>query len=176
MFEVKKIREDFPMLNYRDSAGNRLVYFDNSATSLKPQCVIDAESYYYTSINSNIHRGDYELSFRADQAYDSSREKVARFINADPREVAFTSGTTASLNMIAQGLTHLLEKGDVILLSLAEHASNALPWFRAARQKGAEVKMIPLEKDGRLTVEGFRSVFSDRVKIVSLAQVTNVLA
>ena len=175
MFDVEKIRKDFPMLEYRDSQGNRLVYFDNGATSLKPQAVIDGSSYYYSSINANIHRGDYELSFRADQAYDNTRKKVAEFINCRPEEVIYTSGTTASLNTVASGMKHLLGKGDVILLSLAEHASNALPWFRIARETGAEVRMIPLEGRGRLTVENFRKVINDRVKIVSLAQVTNVL-
>ncbi|MBR0386143.1 MAG: cysteine desulfurase [Erysipelotrichaceae bacterium] len=175
MLDVEKIRKDFPMLSYRDSSGRQLIYFDNGATTFKPQPVIDAENFYYTNINSNIHRGDYELSFRADSAYDEVRKKVAGFINCRPEEVIFTSGTTDSLNMAAYGLKHMLQPGDVILLSLHEHASNSLPWFRIARKTGARVEMIPLDESGRITADNVRKVMTDRVRIVSLAQVTNVM-
>ena len=175
MFKVNEVREDFPMLSYHDSQGRKLIYLDNGATTFKPQTVIDAEMGYYTSFNANIHRGDYDLSLQADQAYDQARKTIARFINCQPEEVIFTSGTTESLNMAAYGLKKMLGEGDVILSTLAEHASNILPWFRLAEQTGARVEFIELDEEGRLTVDNFRKALHDRVKIVAIAQITNVL-
>ena len=175
MFEVNKVRQDFPMLSYHDSKGNKQIYLDNGATTFKPQAVIDAEMAYYTSFNANIHRGDYDLSLQADQAYDQARKTIARFINCQSDEVIFTSGTTESLNMAAYGLRKLLHEGDVILSTLAEHASNILPWFRLAEQTGARVEFIELDEEGRLTVDNFRKALHDRVRIVAIAQITNVL-
>ena len=175
MFKVNEVREDFPMLSYHDSQGRKLIYLDNGATTFKPQPVIDAEMGYYTSFNANIHRGDYDLSLQADQAYDQARKTIARFINCQPEEVIFTSGTTESLNMAAYGLKKMLGEGDVILSTLAEHASNILPWFRLAEQTGARVEFIELDEEGRLTVDNFRKALHDRVKIVAIAQITNVL-
>ena len=175
MFKVNEVREDFPMLSYHDSQGRKLIYLDNGATTFKPQTVIDAEMGYYTSFNANIHRGDYDLSLQADQAYDQARKTIARFINCQPEEVIFTSGTTESLNIAAYGLKKMLGEGDVILSTLAEHASNILPWFRLAEQTGARVEFIELDEEGRLTVDNFRKALHDRVKIVAIAQITNVL-
>nr|MCR5067369.1 aminotransferase class V-fold PLP-dependent enzyme [Erysipelotrichaceae bacterium] len=175
MFELEKIRHDFPMLQRKSAQGNTLIYFDNSATAFKPQSVIDAERAYYTDFSANIHRGDYEISYLADTAYDKARQTLAHFINADADEVIFTSGTTQGLNMAAYGLEKLIGEGDVILSTLAEHASNILPWFRLAEKTGARVEFIPLEKDGSLTVENFKKALHERVKIVAIAQVTNVL-
>ena len=175
MFEVSKIRRDFPMLWDESGRERQLVYFDNSATSFKPQQVIDAEMAYYTRFSANIHRGDYALSYEADQAYDHARAAMARFINAREEEVIFTSGTTQGLNMAAYGLKGMLREGDVILSTLAEHASNILPWFRLAEQTGARVEFIPLDESGRLTVDNFRKALHERVRIVAVAQVTNVL-
>lgn len=175
MFKVNEVREDFPMLSYHDSQGRKLIYLDNGATTFKPQTVIDAAMGYYTSFNANIHRGDYDLSLQADQAYDQARKTIARFINCQPEEVIFTSGTTESLNMAAYGLKKMLGEGDVILSTLAEHASNILPWFRLAEQTGAGVEFIELDEEGRLTVDNFRKALHDRVKIVAIAQITNVL-
>ncbi|MBQ6653907.1 MAG: cysteine desulfurase [Erysipelotrichaceae bacterium] len=171
MFDVSKIRNDFPMLRRE----KELIYLDNSATAFKPQSVIDAEKAYYTDFSANIHRGDYELSYRADQAYDGARKTLADFIHADTDEIIFTSGTTQGLNMAAYGLEKLIGEGDVILSTLAEHASNILPWFRLAERTGARVEFIPLEKDGHLSVENFRRALHERVRIVAVAQVTNVL-
>ena len=175
MFKVNEVREDFPMLSYHDSQGRKLIYLDNGATTFKPQTVIDAEMGYYTSFNANIHRGDYDLSLQADEAYDQARKTIARFINCQPEEVIFTSGTTESLNIAAYGLKKMLGEGDVILSTLAEHASNILPWFRLAEQTGARVEFIELDEEGRLTVDNFRKALHDRVKIVAIAQITNVL-
>lgn len=175
MFDVSRIRQDFPMLLDESGRERELVYFDNSATSFKPREVIEAEMAYYTRFSANIHRGDYALSYEADQAYDSARETMARFINADDREIVFTSGTTQGLNMAAYGLKSMLKQGDVILSTLAEHASNILPWFRLAEQTGAKVEFIPLDEQGRLTVENFKKALHERVRIVAIAQVTNVL-
>ena len=121
-------RYDFPMLE------NNIIYFDNGATTFKPKCVIDAITDYYKNYSANAHRGDYTISYKVDVAYENSRKKIADFINADFDEVVFTSGTTESLNMIAEGFfKYLLEPGDEILITKSEHASNVLPWFRLAK-------------------------------------------
>lgn len=176
MFDVNKIRSDFPMLSrHKTMQGHPLVYLDNAATTFKPFCVIEAGDLYYSECSVNSHRGDYDLAHEVDVKYEEARQTVARFINAEPREVAFTSGTSMSINMIAYGLAGKLEAGDEILLSEAEHASNVLPWFTVAERTGAIIKYIPLSRDGRLTPESLASVISKRTKVVSLAQVTNVL-
>jgi len=176
MFDVNKIRKDFPMLNNKLNHGKPLIYFDNAATSFKPYSVIEAENQYYFNENANSHRGDYDLAFKVDSKVGEVRKKVASFINAKEEEIVFTSGTSMSLNMIAFGFGFkFLKKGDEILLSEAEHASNVLPWFKVSELTGAVIKYIPLTKEGRLTIENLRSVINEHTKVVSLAQVTNVL-
>ncbi len=172
--DINKIREEFPMLK-QIMSGVPIVYFDNGATTFKPQCVIDSVVNSYSSLTSNIHRGDYELAYKVDKAYDDARKSVAKFINSEVNEVVFTSGDTASLNLVAYGYgaTHL-KKGDVILSTLYEHASSILPWFRVAEQTGATIKYIPLDSEGRVTIENFKSVMDENVKIVCLAEVSNV--
>ena len=175
-YDVNKIREDFPMFkNYPTMQGKKLVYFDNAATTFKPYQVIQAQDEYYLNFTANSHRGDYDLAHLVDVKYDEAREEVAKFINANKGEVVFTSGASMSLNLAAFGLMDFLKQGDEILIPEAEHASNILPWFHIAHVKKCNVRYIPLSKDGHLTIENFEKSLTPRTKIVSLAQVTNVL-
>ena len=163
-------RNDFPMLS------QDIIYFDNGATTLKPKCVIDAMNDYYTNYSANAHRGDYDISYKVDVAYETARKKVAEFINAEREEVVFTSGATESLNMIASGFFgHLLEPGDEVLITLSEHASNVLPWFRLAKTNGVIVKYIELDEHHEVTMESLMATFTNRTKVVSLAHATNVV-
>lgn len=175
MINVEEIRRDFPMLK-QTMQGKPLIYLDNAATTFKPQCVIDAVTNYYTKFNANCHRGDYDLSHDVDVAYEGVRSKVGKFINCLDKEVVFTSGASASLNIVANGVGQWLKEGDEILLNEAEHASNILPWFMVAQATGAVIKYIPLTKEGRLTVENLKNTITNKTKVVSLAHVTNVLA
>ena len=176
MIDTEQVRKDFPMYRNGGMYGNRpLHYLDNAATTFKPRQVIEASDRYYTDICANTKRGDYALAHDADVAYDESRETVARFINADPEEVVFTSGDTMGLNFVAYGLMPGLKKGDEIVLSWEEHASNALPWFRVAQITGASIKYVPLTEDGRITPENLKSVVNENTKVVALASISNVL-
>ncbi|MBV1710161.1 MAG: cysteine desulfurase [Erysipelothrix sp.] len=176
MFDVNKIRQDYPMLNGRSMQGKPLVYFDNAATTFKPQVVIDTVVKYYTEQSANVHRGDYDLSYQVSEAYESAREAVARFINAQPREIVFTSGASAALNLVAYGWGQkYLKEGDVILSTEAEHASNILPWFKAAEVTKAIFEYIPLADNGEITLENFKAAMHSKVKVVTLANITNVL-
>jgi cysteine desulfurase / selenocysteine lyase len=176
MFDVIKIRQDFPMLNGRTMQGKPLIYFDNAATTFKPQVVIDAVVKYYTEQTANVHRGDYDLSYQISESYESARETVARFINAQPREIVFTSGASAALNLVAYGWGQkFLKPGDVILSTEAEHASNILPWFKTAEVTDAIFEYIPLAENGELTLENFKAAMHSKVKVVTLANITNVL-
>lgn len=176
MIDTEQVRKDFPMYRNGGMYGDRpLHYLDNAATTFKPRHVIEASDRYYTDICANTKRGDYALAHDADVAYDESRETVARFINADPEEVVFTSGDTMGLNFVAYGLMPGLKKGDEIVLSWEEHASNALPWFRVAQITGASIKYVPLTEDGRITPENLKSVVNENTKVVALASISNVL-
>ncbi len=176
MIDTEQVRKDFPMYRNGGMYGDRpLHYLDNAATTFKPRQVIEASDRYYTDICANTKRGDYALAHDADVAYDESRETVARFINADPEEVVFTSGDTMGLNFVAYGLIPGLKKGDEIVLSWEEHASNALPWFRVAQITGASIKYVPLTEDGRITPENLKSVVNENTKVVALASISNVL-
>lgn len=175
--DVKEIRKSFPMYaNGIKMQGQPLVWLDNASTTFKPYPVIEAVDRYYNFETANSHRGDYDLCYQMDVEVANARKAVAKFINAKPEEIVFTAGTTASLNLIAHGyaLTHLKE-GDEIILSEAEHASNLLPWFKVAKQTGAVIKFMPLEKDGRMSVQSLENTFTSRTKLVSLAHVGNVL-
>ncbi|MBM6842121.1 SufS family cysteine desulfurase [[Clostridium] spiroforme] len=176
MIDVNEIRKDFPMLNGKTMHGQPLVYLDNGATTLKPQCVIDAVCDYLTHYSGNAHRGDYDLSHEVDVRYEHVRDLVAKFINCDRKEVVYTYGCSDSLNMVAfgYGMTHL-QQGDEILLTLAEHASNTLPWFEVCEAKGCEVKYIDLDEEGKVTIENVKKAISDKTKIISIAQITNVI-
>ncbi len=176
MFDVNKVRQDFPMLQAKMMQQHPLIYLDNAATTLKPQAVIDAVVDYYCNYSVNINRGDYELSYMLSDKYEAVRAKVANFIGCETKEVVFTSGASASLNLIAHGYGRKnLRKGDIILSSEAEHASNILPWFKVAEETGATIDYIPLTAHGQLTFESFKQKMNAQVKVVVLAQVTNVL-
>ncbi|MBR1679307.1 MAG: cysteine desulfurase [Bacilli bacterium] len=164
-------QEDFPMLR------QEYIYFDNGATTLKPQCVIDKIKDYYENYSANAHRGDYDFSYKVDQAYENAREIVRNFIHAKKREeIVFTSGTTQSLNMIAFGFfAPLLEPGDEVLITQSEHASNVLPWFILEQKKGIVVKYISLDEDHYVTLENVKKSITPKTKVISIAGVTNVI-
>lgn len=178
MLDVEKIRQDFPMLrNKVQMHGHPLIYIDNGATTLKPQVVADAVYEYLTEYSGNAHRGDYDLSHRVDEAYSDAREDVRRFINAKRvEEVVFTAGSTDALNLVAYGYgsTHL-KAGDEIITTVAEHASNTLPWFDVCEMTGAKMRFVDLDEEGRLTLENVKKVVTDKTKVISIAIVTNVL-
>ena len=177
MLNVNEIRKDFPMLNGITMQGKPLIYFDNGATTLKPKCVIDAVCEYLSSYTANAHRGDYDLSHIVDEKYEESRVIIKDFIGASKKEeVVFTSGTTDSLNMIAYGWAlNYLHEGDEILITVAEHASNTLPWFDVAKQVGATVKYIDLDEVGKVTLDNVKKAINENTKLISIAEVTNVL-
>ena len=176
MRDINEIRKDFPMLQNKTMSGYPLVYLDNAATTFKPQCVIDTVVDYYTNNTCNTHRGDYELSVMVSDAYENTRVSVAKLINCKPKEVVFTSGASAALNLVAYGYGRKhLKNGDVILSTEAEHASNILPWFKVAEETGATIEYIPLTEEGKLTIENFKKALHENVKVVTFASVTNVM-
>ena len=176
MYDVYKIRKQFPMLTNDIKMQNKpLTFLDNCSTTFKPQCVIDAMNEYYTEYTSNSHRGDYDLSVNADTKIEEARKEVASLVNSEVNEVVFTTGATGALNLVAYGYgLKYLKKGDEIILSVAEHASNVLPWFRIAELTGAVIKYVEIV-NGRILAENLRKVISNKTKIVSLAHVGNVL-
>ena len=174
MIDYQKCLKDFPILN-KTMQNHRLVYLDNAATTFKPTAVLDSIKDYYENYCANTHRGDYDIAHTADVKYDEARQIVADFIGADKSEVVFTAGASMSLNMIAYGYAKFLQSGDEILITEAEHASNVLPWFTIAKEKGCIVRYIPLTKEGRLTIENVKKAMTDKVKVIAVAQVTNVL-
>ena len=163
-------REDFPMLN------QDIIYLDNGATTFKPQCVIDKMNEYYEKYSANAHRGDYSISYKVDVEYENARKTVAEFIGADTDEIVFTSGDTASLNYIATGFfDNLLEEGDEIIITNAEHASNVLPWFRLANKHDLKINYIPLDSNLHVTVENLKTVVTPKTKVIAIAEITNVV-
>lgn len=163
-------REDFPMLN------QDIIYLDNGATTFKPQCVIDKMNEYYEKYSANAHRGDYSISYKVDVEYEYARKTVAKFIGADTDEIVFTSGDTASLNYIATGFfDNLLEPGDEIIITNAEHASNVLPWFRLANKHDLKINYIPLDSNLHVTVENLKTVVTPKTKVIAIAEITNVV-
>lgn len=164
-------REDFPALD------DKLIYFDNSATSLKPKCVIDKMVEYYSKYTSNIHRGDYDNAMRTNKEYDETREVVKNFINAKSSdEIVFTSGTTDSMNTIVFGyFKNVLNKEDEVLITKSEHASNVLPWFVLEKMGKCTVKYIPLDENYEVTLENVKSSITKNTKVISIAHVSNVI-
>ena len=164
-------REDFPALS------DKLIYFDNSATSLKPKCVIDKMVEYYSKYTSNIHRGDYDNAMRTNKEYDETREVVKNFINAKSSdEIVFTSGTTDSMNTIVFGyFKNILNKDDEVLITKSEHASNVLPWFVLEKMGKCTVKYIPLDENYEVTLENVKSSITKNTKVISIAHVSNVI-
>ena len=176
MYDVYEIRKQFPMLTSEIKMQKKpLVFLDNCSTTFKPQCVIDAMDDYYNKFNGNSHRGDYDLSYKVDTMVEEARKEVATFVNCEPKEVVFTYGATSALNLVAYGYgLKFLKKGDEIVLSVAEHASNVLPWFRIAELTGAVIKYVPLE-NGKILAKNLIKIVNEKTKIVSLAHVGNVL-
>ncbi len=175
MFDVNKIRKDFPILNRKVNAKD-LVYFDNAATAQKPQAVIDAIAGYYSNYNANIHRGVHTLSQEATNAYEESRIKIQKHFNAAKNyEIIFTAGTTHSINLVASGFTSLLKKGDEIIVSTLEHHSNIVPWQMLCERTGAVLKVIPISLRGELIMEEYEKLLSERTKLVFVNHVSNTL-
>ena len=175
MFNIQKIRAEFPILS-RQVNGKPLVYFDNGATSQKPQVVIDAIATYYSEINANIHRGVHTLSQLATDAYEASRTKIQNHINAQfSHEVLFTSGTTHSVNLVANGFASILKAGDEVVVSALEHHSNIVPWQMLCEKTGAVLKVIPMNEKGELVMAVFDQLLSDKTKIVTVNHISNAL-
>lgn len=175
-FDVNAIRRDFPILQERVN-GRQLVWFDNAATTQKPQSVIDRVSYFYEHENSNIHRAAHELAARATDAYEGARQRVKDFINApDVNEVIFVRGTTEAINLVAKswGAQHIGE-GDEIIVSHLEHHANIVPWQQLAAAKGAKLRVIPVDDSGQVLLDEYQKLLNDRTKIVSVTQVSNAL-
>ncbi|MGJ7511233.1 family 2A encapsulin nanocompartment cargo protein cysteine desulfurase [Variovorax sp. GT1P44] len=175
-FDVNAVRRDFPVLQERVN-GRQLVWFDNAATTHKPQSVIDRISYFYEHENSNIHRAAHELAARATDAYEGARERVRKFINApDVNEVIFVRGTTEAINLVAKswGGQHVGE-GDEIIVSHLEHHANIVPWQQLASAKGARLRVIPVDDSGQVLLDEYRKLLNDRTKIVAVTQVSNAL-
>jgi cysteine desulfurase / selenocysteine lyase len=175
-FNVELIRKDFPILDTQIH-GKHLCYFDNAATTQKPQSVIDAIDNYYKTLNSNIHRGVHTLSEAATAAYEQSRVKIQKFLNAaSEKEIIFTSGTTASINMVAQTFGRQnIGEGDEIVISHMEHHSNIVPWQLLAKEKKALLKVIPISDAGELDIDAYKKLVTNRTKIVSVVYVSNSL-
>ncbi|MBN09333.1 MAG: cysteine desulfurase CsdA [Flavobacteriaceae bacterium] len=175
MINIQKIRADFPILNQKIN-GKELIYFDNAATSQTPQIVIDKISNYYLGYNSNIHRGVHFLSQKATEAYENARKTIQLHFNASrPYEIIFTSGATHSINIIALGYTKILKKGDEIIISEMEHHSNIVPWQMLCERTGAILKIAPINEDGVLVLDKFKSMCSKKTKLVVITHVSNAL-
>ncbi|WP_233101584.1 family 2A encapsulin nanocompartment cargo protein cysteine desulfurase [Variovorax sp. IB41] len=175
-FDVHAVRRDFPILQERVN-GKQLVWFDNAATTHKPQSVIDRIAYFYAHENSNIHRAAHELAARATDAYEGARERVRKFINApEVEEVIFVRGTTEAINLVAKswGGQHVGE-GDEIIVSNLEHHANIVPWQQLAAAKGAKLRVIPVDDSGQVLLDEYRKLLNDRTKIVAVTQVSNAL-
>ena len=176
VFDVDKIRKDFPILS-TEVYGQPLVYLDNAATTQKPQCVLDTMEQYYKGINSNIHRGVHFLSEKATTAYEESRAKVKDFLNANStNEIIFVRGTTEAINLVASSYGNtFIKKNDEIIISTMEHHSNIVPWQLLCQRTGAKLKIIPINDKGELILEEFEKLFNDRTKFVSVVHVSNSL-
>lgn len=172
-----KLRNDFPILNQTLNHDKPLVYLDNAATTQKPNSVIKAISDYYELYNSNVHRGTHQLSERATEAYESSRDAVAKHLNAaSSQEIIFVRGVTEGINLLAQSLSEAyLNAGDEVIISALEHHSNIVPWQWACERKGASLKIIPINERGELKMDVFESLLSDKTKIVSVNHISNAL-
>ncbi len=176
MYDVNKIREDFPILS-RTVYGKPLVYLDNGATTQKPRCVVDAMVEEYYSVNANVHRGVHFLSQQATNLHEASRETVRRFINAgSTNEIVFTRGTTESINLVASSFVESqMKEGDEVIVSVMEHHSNIVSWQLQAMRKGIVLKVIPMNDRGELLLDEYEKLFSPRTRLVSVAHVSNVL-
>ncbi len=176
MYDIQKIREDFPILS-RTVYGKPLIYLDNGATTQKPKCVVDAIVDEYYSVNANVHRGVHFLSQQATNLHEASRETVRKFINAHSiSEIIFTRGTTESINLVASSFTDaFMKEGDEVIVSVMEHHSNIVSWQIQALRKGIVLKVIPMNDRGELLIDEYEKLFTPRTKLVSVAHVSNVL-
>lgn len=176
MFDVTKIREDFPILS-RKVYDRPLVYLDNGATTQKPLCVLDAMREEYLNVNANVHRGVHYLSQQATDLHEQAREKVRKFINAGSvNEIIFTRGTTESLNLVVSSFCDgFMSEGDEVIVSVMEHHSNIVPWQFQAARKGISLRVIPMNDKGELLLDEYEKLFTERTKIVSVTHVSNVL-
>ena len=176
MYDIKKIRKDFPILD-RDIYNHKLVYLDNAATTQKPKQVVEAMTEEYYNVNANVHRGVHYLSQKATDLHEEAREKVRGFINAkSTREIIFTRGTTESMNLIASSFCEeFMKEGDEVIVSVMEHHSNIVPWQLQAARKGISLRVVPIDDKGEIIIEEYKKIFNEKTKIVSIAHVSNVL-
>ena len=174
-FDVEAIRKDFPILN-REVNGKPLIYFDNAATSQTPQQVIDVIVNYYSNYNANIHRGVHALSQEATDAYELARLKIQKHFNAaHSHEIIYTSGTTHGINIVANGFSSFLQKGDEVIVSALEHHSNIVPWQMLCERTEAELKVIPMNTDGDLVLRDFDALLNENTKLVFVNHISNAL-
>lgn len=174
-FNITSIREDFPILNSKVN-GKKLIYFDNAATTQTPKVVIDAIVSYYSTLNANIHRGVHSLSQKATEAYEGARKKIQKHLNAkNSSEIIFTSGSTHSINLVANGFIDLLKSGDEIIVSHLEHHSNIVPWQMLCEKTGAIMKVIPMNQEGELIFSEYEKLLSNKTKVVFVNHVSNAL-
>ena len=176
MYNIDKVREDFPILQ-REVYGKPLVYLDNGATTQKPLCVLDAMRDEYLNVNANVHRGVHFLSQQATDLHEAAREKVRQFVNASKtEEIIFTRGTTEAINLVASSFCDaFMHEGDEVIISAMEHHSNIVPWQLQAAKKGIAIRVIPMSDDGVLSLDEFGKLFTKNTKIVSVTHVSNVL-
>jgi cysteine desulfurase / selenocysteine lyase len=176
MLDVERIRKDFPILS-RKVYDKPLVYFDNSATTQKPRCVVDAITDEYYSVNANVHRGVHFLSQQATDLHEAARETVRKFINArSVNEIIFTRGTTEGINLLAYSFGEaFMQAGDEVIISVMEHHSNIVPWQILAARKGISIKVIPMNDKGELLIDEYKKLFSNKTKLVAVTHVSNVL-
>ena len=176
MYDINKVREDFPILS-RTVYGKPLVYLDNGATTQKPLCVLDAMQEEYLNVNANVHRGVHWMSQQATDLHEAARETVRKFINArSTTDIVFTRGTTESLNLVASSFVEgCMKEGDEVIVSTMEHHSNIVPWQLQEQRKGIVLKVIPMTDEGELQLEAYEKLFTERTKLVSVTQVSNVL-
>jgi len=176
MYDITKVRESFPILS-RTVYGKPLIYLDNGATTQKPLCVLDAMREEYLNVNANVHRGVHWMSQQANDLHEAARETVRKFINArSTTEIVFTRGTTESLNLVASSFVEgCMKEGDEVIVSTMEHHSNIVPWQLQEQRKGIVLKVIPMTDEGELQLEEYEKLFTERTKLVSVTQVSNVL-
>ncbi|VTY01657.1 Cysteine desulfurase [Prevotella melaninogenica] len=176
MYDITKVRESFPILS-RTIYGKPLIYLDNGATTQKPLCVLDAMQEEYLNVNANVHRGVHWMSQQATDLHEAARETVRKFINArSTTEIVFTRGTTESLNLVASSFVEgCMKEGDEVIVSTMEHHSNIVPWQLQEQRKGIVLKVIPMTDEGELLLEEYEKLFTERTKLVSVTQVSNVL-
>ena len=176
MLDIRKIREDFPILS-RTVYDKPLVYLDNAATTQKPLCVLDAMRDEYLNVNANVHRGVHYLSQQATDLHEAARETVRRFVNAaSVNEIVFTRGTTEGLNLVASSFCEeFMTEGDEVIVSVMEHHSNIVPWQLQAAKRGIAIRVIPMDECGDIDMDAYKAMLNERTKLVSVAHVSNVL-